>query len=326
MQARRRCRSRTLREMLLELRLTRRCHTVSTQMESRSQNPTWLPPLPPRDGYPAPQPAGPAPAPPRDQQSRLKKLFGPLLILGLLLLKFGAKLKVLLLLLPKLKVLTTAGSMLVSVAAYALIWGWKFAAGFVALLFVHEMGHYVQMRREGVKPSFMLFIPFLGAAVGARSLGGNALAEARIGLAGPILGTLGTAALIPVAIAADSDLLRALAFTGFFLNLFNLIPLVPFDGGRAMAAMAPWMWFLGFGLMVAFFLAFPNPILILFLLLGAMETWRRWKHRKQGLEGNEAYYRVAPSARLAVGAVYVLLIAACAIGMDATFIDRSDEI
>ena len=118
---------------------------------------------------------------------------------GLVLLKFGAKLKVLLLLLPKLKVLTTSASMLVSVAAYALIWGWKFAVGFVALLFVHEMGHVVQMKREGVKVSGMLFIPFLGAAVGARSMGGNALAEARIGLAGPMLGTLATAALIPLA-------------------------------------------------------------------------------------------------------------------------------
>ena len=89
--------------------------------------------------------------------------------------------KALLLLLPKAKVLTTSASMLVSVAAYALIWGWKFAAGFVALLFIHEMGHYIQLRREGVKPSGMLFIPFLGAAVGTRSLGGSALAEARVG-------------------------------------------------------------------------------------------------------------------------------------------------
>ena len=145
----------------------------------------------------------------------------------------------LLLLLPKLKVLTTSASMLVSVAAYALIWGWSFAVGFVALLFVHEMGHVIQMKREGVKVSGMLFIPFLGAAVGARSMGGNALAEARIGLAGPVLGTLATAALIPIAEAQDSDFLRALAFTGFFLNLFNLAPVVPLDGGRAMAAMAP---------------------------------------------------------------------------------------
>jgi Zn-dependent protease len=294
-------------------------------MESRSQPSAWLPPLPPRDGYATEPPAPPAAPPPRHDASRLKKLFGPLFVAGLVVLKFGAKLKALLLLLPKLKLLTTSASMLVSVAAYALIWGWRFAAGFVALLFVHEMGHYIQMRREGVQPSFMLFIPFLGAAVGARSLGGNALAEARIGLAGPILGTLGTAALIPVAEAADSDLLRALAFTGFFLNLFNLVPVLPLDGGRAMAAMAPWMWFVGFAAMVGLVFVFPNPILFLLILFGGMETWRRWRHRRKGEEGNQAYYRVKPAHRLMVGAVYVALIVVCAVGMDLTFVDRSNH-
>jgi Zn-dependent protease len=279
-------------------------------MDRPSQS-AWLPPLPPRDGYPAAatEPPAPAPAPPRSRPpTTLRRLLGPLLVAGVLLLKFGAKLKALLLLLPKLKALSTAGSMLVSVAAYALIWGWKFGAGFVALLFVHEMGHYVQMRREGVQPSWMLFVPFLGAAVGARSLGGNALAEARI------------------ALASDDDFWRALVFTGFFLNLFNLVPVVPFDGGRAMAAMAPWMWFVGFAGMVAFFFLFPNPILILFLLLGAMETWRRWRHRKDGEEGNAAYYRVKPAHRVAVGAVYVGLVLLLALGMDATFVDRSDRV
>jgi Zn-dependent protease len=283
---------------------------------------TWLPPAAPATEPPAPPP----PAPPREPARGLKRWLGPLFLAGLAVLKFGAKLKALLLLLPKLKVLTTSASMLVSVAAYAVIWGWRFAVGFVALLFVHEMGHVIQMKREGVKVSGMLFIPFLGAAVGARSMGGNALAEARIGLAGPILGTLATALLIPVAEAQDSDFLRALAFTGFFLNLFNLAPVVPLDGGRAMAAMAPWMWFVGFAVMVAFFVFVPNPILLLILLLGGMETWRRWRTRKQGLEGNQAYYRVRPAHRLLVAVVYVGLIAACAIGMDLTFIDRSDAI
>ncbi|HEX5684239.1 MAG TPA: site-2 protease family protein, partial [Ideonella sp.] len=127
--------------------------------------------------------------------------------------------KLLLLLLSGVKLgplLASGGSMLLSVGLYAFVFGWRYAAGFVALLFVHEMGHFFQMRREGVKPTFMLFVPFLGAAVGARSLGGNAAAEARIGLAGPILGTLGTAALIPVAELTGNDLFRALAYVGFF--------------------------------------------------------------------------------------------------------------
>ncbi|HYH89997.1 MAG TPA: site-2 protease family protein, partial [Solirubrobacteraceae bacterium] len=204
-------------------------------MEPQTQ---WLPPAP---APPAPEPAA-SPPPPWQEQRKplLQRILGPLVVAGVLLLKFG---KVGLLLLTKAKFLTTSASMLVSVAAYALIWGWKFAAGFVALLFLHEMGHYIQLRREGVKPSGMVFIPFLGAAVAARSLGGSALAEARVGLAGPILGSL--ACLVPAGIwlATGEEFWQALAFTGFFLNLFNLIPVVPFDGGRAMAAMAPWMWF-----------------------------------------------------------------------------------
>src|SRR5215217_2354499 len=235
---------------------------------------TWLPPV-----TPAREPEPPAPPPP-GEQSRARRLLGPLFVIGVAALKFGAKLKALLLLLPKLKVLTTSASMLVSVAAYAVIWGWKFAVGFVALLFIHEMGHVIQMKREGVTVSGMLFIPFLGAAVGARSMGGNALAEARIGLAGPVLGTLGTAVLLPLADAGDSDFLRALAFTGFFLNLFNLVPVVPLDGGRAMAAMAPWMWFAGLAAMVVLVFAFPNPIILLILLFAAFSTWGRWKERR----------------------------------------------
>jgi Zn-dependent protease len=213
--------------------------------------------------------------------------------------------------------------MLVSVAAYALLWGWKFGAGFVALLFIHEMGHYVQLRREGVKPSGMVFIPFLGAAVGTRSLGGSALAEARVGLAGPIVGSLATAALLPIAASTDSDFLRALAFTGFFLNLFNLLPVVPLDGGRAMAAMAPWMWFLGLAAMLTLVFVAPNPILILIVLLGGFETFRRWQERGTAVEGNADYYKVAPRHRFAVGVVYVGLVIALVLGMDATHVVRT---
>ncbi len=236
-----------------------------------------------------------------------------LVALGFLLVKFGA-------------FAIKFFGIFISVGGYALIWGWKFAAGFVALLFLHEMGHYIQLRREGVKPSGMLFIPFLGAVVGARSLGGSALAEARVGLAGPILGSLACFALVPIAISTGDDFWRALIFTGLFLNLLNLMPVVPLDGGRAMAAMAPWMWFVGFGGIVLLFFIAPNPVLILIILLGGMETWRRWKHRREGEEGNAAYYDVKPVHRLLVGLVYVGLIAVLAVGMDLTFVDRSDQI
>ena len=246
-----------------------------------------------------------------------KRLTAPLAGLVALLAKF----KGVLLLLPKLKLLTTSGSMLVSVAAYSLIWGWKFAVGFVVLLFVHEMGHVIQLRREGIEASAPMFIPFLGAVVSAKSLGGNAVAEARVGLAGPVLGTIGAAAcLIPFALTGN-EFWQALAFVGFFLNLFNLAPVVPLDGGRAMAAMSPWAWFVGFALILGLVFVRPNPILFLILLFGGMESWRRFKARKH--PENEAYYRVSPRARLAVGAVYVGLLALLIVGMDVTHLART---
>jgi Zn-dependent protease len=211
--------------------------------------------------------------------------------------------------------------MLVSVAAYSLIWGWKFALGFVLLLLVHEMGHVIQLRREGIEASAPLFIPFMGAVVGAKSLGNDALAEARVGLAGPVLGSLGAAALVPVALATGDPFWKALAFTGFFLNLFNLLPVVPLDGGRAMAAMAPWMWFVGFGVLVVLAFTFPNPIILIIVLLAGFELYRRWKSRRQ--PEAQAYYAVAPKYRIAVAAVYLGLIALLVLGMDVTHVART---
>ncbi|HYM54457.1 MAG TPA: site-2 protease family protein, partial [Solirubrobacteraceae bacterium] len=149
----------------------------------------------------------------------------------------------------------------------------------------------------------------------AKSLGENALAEARVGLAGPILGTVGSAGCLAIGEATNSDLFRALAYVGFFLNLFNLLPVVPLDGGRAMAAMAPWMWFVGFGALVAMVFVFPNPILLIIILFGGLETWRRWKQRKTRSLEQAAYYRVSPRNRLLVATVYIGLIALLALGM-----------
>ncbi len=257
--------------------------------------------------------------PPEDARPWWRRGLSLLIVAGALALKFG---KAALLLLPKVKVLSTSATMLVSIAAYSFIWGWKFAVGFVLLLLVHEMGHVIQLRREGIEASAPMFIPFLGAAVMAKSLGEDATAEARVGLAGPILGTLGCLVLLPLAWSTGDDFWNALIFTGLFLNLFNLLPVVPLDGGRAMAALSPWMWFVGLFAMALLAFTFPNPIIILILLLAAFETYRRWKARKSGDEKVLAYYRVKPSHRLAVFAVYIGLIVVCAVGMGLTFVER----
>ena len=254
------------------------------------------------------------------RRPKWKSALGALGAIGLVILKFGAKLKGILLLLPKLKLFTTSASMLVSIGAYALLWGWKFGAGLVVLLLVHELGHVWQARREGLDASAPLFIPFLGALIALKELPKDAAVEARVGLAGPIVGSLGTCVPLAIWLITGEEFWQALAFFGFFLNLFNLAPVLPLDGGRAMAALTPWMWIVGYALLVAATIAFPNPIMILILIFGGLETYRRWKERKT--PGERRFYEVSPGTRVAVAATYIGLALALVVGMEFTFLER----
>src|SRR6266508_3573067 len=176
----------------------------------------------------------------RPLRDLLRRIWAPIAAAGAFLLKFGA-------ILFKLKVFTVAGSMIVSVGAYALLGGWWFGLGLVLLIFVHEMGHVIELRRQGVPASAPLFIPFLGAFVAMKQMPANAWKEAQVALAGPLLGTLGAAAVWGAGVALDSRFLKAMAFVGFLINLFNLLPIVPLDGGRAVAALHPSVWIVGLG-------------------------------------------------------------------------------
>jgi len=252
-----------------------------------------------------------------DWRARLKRFFGPI---AALLVLAATKGKALLLLLPKLKIFTTSASMLVSIGAYALIWGWQFALGFVLLLLVHEMGHVFQLRREGVEASAPMFIPFLGAVIAAKSMGDDAAAEARVGLAGPILGTIGTLVPLGIWLATGEEFWQALAYVGFFINLLNLLPVLPLDGGRAMAALSPWVWIVGYAGLVALTFAFPNPILILVLIFGGLESWRRWKNRNT--PEARAYHAIPTRTRVLVAVVYLGLAALLAVGVSETFLEK----
>jgi Zn-dependent protease len=250
-------------------------------------------------------------------RERLKRYLGPI---GALLLVLATKGKAILLLLPKLKIFTTSASMLVSIAAYAWIWGWAFAVGFVLLLLIHEMGHVIQLRREGVEASAPMFIPFLGAVIAARSMGDDAAAEARVGLAGPILGSIATLVPLGIWLATGEEFWQALAYVGFFINLLNLLPVLPLDGGRAMAALSPWVWAVGYAVLVALTFAFPNPILILVLIFGGIESWRRFKARKT--PESRAYHAIPGRTRALVAITYLGLAAALAVGVSETFLER----
>ena len=236
----------------------------------------------------------------------------PLAALGLVLAKF----KFLLLALLKVKFIGTALTMLVSIGAYALLFPVWFAAGIVVLIWVHEMGHVLQLRREGIPASAPMFIPFLGAFVAMKQMPKNALAEARVGLAGPVLGTLGGLAALGFYAGTGNPLFLGLAYFNFVINLFNLAPVLPLDGGRAVGAMSPVLQLVGLVFMVALF--FVSPIMLFIALLGLPEMWHRWKTRNTP-EG-QAYHKIELRHRVIVGAAYLGLIVVLGLLTALTFV------
>jgi Zn-dependent protease len=247
----------------------------------------------------------------RDWRATLRKLLAPLAATGAFLLKFGAALL-------KFKFLF---SMFVSAAFYVWFGGWWFGIGLVVLLFVHEMGHVVEAKRQGLPVSVPIFIPFMGALITMKQMPHNAWREARLAIAGPLLGSAGALALYLVGLAYDSQHLKALAFLGFLINLFNLLPVIPLDGGRITAALHPALWLVGFVGLLALVIYQPNPILIVILLLAGSELWRRWQTRR--LPQMREYYRVRPHQRLIMGLLYFGLAAALVLGMQATHVPHT---
>jgi Zn-dependent protease len=271
----------------------------------------------------APVEAPPVMPPPTPAwHARVRRALGPFGVIVILAAKWLVKLKALLFLLPKIKFLGTAFTALASILAYTLFWGWQFAALFVLLLFVHEMGHVIQLRREGIAATAPMFIPFMGAVVGMRGRPKNAYIEAKVGLAGPILGSVGCLAMGLIGQYEHSNMLRAAAFFGFFLNLINLVPITPFDGGRAIAAVHPYAWFLGIGALAFLFFRSHNGFLLLFLVLGVMDALSRLRVIRAGAPETLEYYGVRARERIVIAVVYFGLAALLVAGMAWTSVPR----
>ncbi|MEZ0226823.1 MAG: site-2 protease family protein [Alphaproteobacteria bacterium] len=203
-------------------------------------------------------------------------------------------------------ILLTCGTMLLSIVVYATQWGWPYAVGIVLLIFVHEMGHYLAARQRGLKVGAPTFIPFVGAWIDMKDKPHDVETEAYVGLAGPLVGTLGALAVYYAAREYHSGLLMSLAYAGFMINLFNLIPLSPLDGGRVTAVLSPRIWLLGAPMLVGLFFWMPSPLLILLAFFAWPQLVRAWKYDPKAPE-NAAYYSISSEHRLFYTAYYLLL-------------------
>ncbi len=200
-------------------------------------------------------------------------------------------------------------TMALTIGIYAQFFGWPFAVGFVLLILVHELGHAAAMKYLGIPAGAPVFIPFLGAVIAMRGRPRDAYDEAFVGAGGPVIGSLGALGCLIIAFMTESPMMAALAETGFLLNLFNLMPVSPLDGGRMAGAISRWLWIPGFVVLVGLFFVMPSPILVLVLILGAFTAWQRYKAPVEG------YYDITPGQRTTMGLTYFWLIATLVLGM-----------
>jgi Zn-dependent protease len=246
--------------------------------------------------------------------SRLKKALGPLAAVGILIAKFFAKLKFVIL--PLLKflpiLLKSGGTMLLMIWIYTAMWGWRFGVGFVLLLLVHECGHLLVAKKFGLKVGAPVFIPFMGAFIALKEAPRNAWMEACVGIGGPMLGTFGALVCNLLGEAFDAPIFIALAWFGYFLNLFNLTPVGMLDGGRIVTALSRWLWIPGFAVLVWFGWKYPNFIVWLMVFLSLPRIISLFRKRT---EEEQRYFEVTPSQRWTMSILYFGLIAVLIFGM-----------
>ena len=196
----------------------------------------------------------------------------------------------------------TLATMLLSIGAYAIEWGWLFALGFVLLMFVHEMGHAIAMRAEGIPAGAPVFIPFVGAFIAMHGQPRDAAVEARVAIAGPVVGSLAAWAVLGAGLALEQRLLLALGHTAVLLNLFNLVPVPPLDGGRIAGAFTRTYWVIGYALGIVALLVTWSPLLLIVLVVGLWTLVQRWRNPVPG------YDALPPRQRSLIALAYAALV------------------
>jgi Zn-dependent protease len=206
--------------------------------------------------------------------------------------------------------LKTVATMLLTIGIYAMQWGWGFATGFVLLILIHEAGHAVAMQREGIPATAPVFIPFVGAFIAMRGRPRNAYVEAKVAIAGPVAGSIAAWATLAAGLALGRPLLVGLGHAGVFLNLFNLIPVSPLDGGRVAGVFTRPFWIVGYAVGIAATILTRSPILVLVMVVGLYTMWQRARHPVPG------YHDVPGGKRLAMGLAYAALVIALALTLE----------
>ncbi len=206
------------------------------------------------------------------------------------------------------KLLPSVATMLLAIGVYAITYGWRYAVGFVALILVHEMGHYIAARQRNLDVGLPTFIPFVGAWIELKQRPHDAETEAYVGLAGPLLGTVGAIAAWWLAHSYDERWLLAVAYSGFFINLFNLIPLPPMDGGRVTAALSPRIWLLGIPILGWMLFTHFSAILLIVAILAVPHVLAAFRFDANH-PANQQYFDVPARKRWEYGLMYVGLIA-----------------
>jgi len=196
------------------------------------------------------------------------------------------------------------GSFVVTIAAYATQFPLAIVVGFVVITLIHEIGHAVAIRAKGLRTGFMVFIPFIGGAVTLKDQPTSAYDDALIGLAGPFAGTLASLVCLQFYKWTDDPLWLLIAFLGFGLNLFNLLPIGMLDGGRISAAVTKWMWVLGGGAVVYKVFDQPNPLTIIIAILAAFQVYASIIREKT----DKNFYEIAPMQRAAIAVLYFALV------------------
>jgi Zn-dependent protease len=264
--------------------------------------------------YPESTPVEAQEPPSQTSWSRIKKALGPVAVVGIIVAKFFAKLKFFVL--PLLKflpiLLKSGGTMLLMIWVYTQIWGWRFAVGFVLLLLIHECGHLLVAKKFGLKVGAPVFIPFMGAFIALKEAPRNAWMEACVGIGGPMLGTAGALGCNVLGEMFDAPIFVALAWFGYFLNLFNLTPVGMLDGGRIVTALSRWLWIPGFALLLWFGWKYPNFIVWLMIIASFPRVYSLFRKHT---EEERRYYEVTRSQRWIMSLLYFGLIALLISGM-----------